>query len=419
MAEIVVLGAGMVGIGAALALQARGHDVTVLDRREPGRETSYGNAGLIQQEAAEPYAIPHEPSKLWHYAIGDSNDLVYHVPAVLKTAGPLWSYFRASATRRHRLIAQTYSRLTGRSTADHAPLIEAAGAQALVQRTGFYQMHRDPRAFDKAVGEAARLRATYGVESRVLDGAALMTEEPALRREVAGAVHWTDPWAVKDPGGLVAAYARLFVDRGGRVVNGDAQTLTQDGGGWQVRSAEGPLQASDVVVALGPWTPELLGRFGYRVPMVWKRGYHRHFRVATALNRPIQDAANGVLLSPMVDGLRIATGAELVDRDAPRNLRQLERGLAGARELMEVGEPVNDDVWVGHRPCMPDMLPVVGPAPKHKGLWFDFGHGHQGFTLGPTTGEILAAMFAGETDDDVAKKLGYGDASVFGGARYG
>ena len=398
MADIVVLGAGMVGIGAALALQERGHDVTVLERGEPGRETSYGNAGLIQQEAAEPYAIPRDLPTLWRYATGRSNDVVYRLGDVLKSASPLWAYFRSSATHRHRVIAQTYSKLIACSTGDHEPLIEAAGADELIRRTGFYQLYRDPREFDEAVGEAERVRRTYGVESRVLDGAALMAEEPVLRRQVPGAVHWTETWSTSDPGGLVGAYARLFVSRGGRVVKGDAQSLRQEGSGWKLQSEDGPLQASDVVVALGPWSPDLLAHFGYRVPMVWKRGYHRHFNMSATLTRPLMDVANGVVLSPMTYGLRIATGAELVDRSAPINLRQVERGLAGARELMEVGESVNGEVWFGHRPCMPDMLPVVGAAPNHPGLWFDFGHGHQGLTLGPTTGKILADMMEGRAE---------------------
>ncbi|WP_455385498.1 NAD(P)/FAD-dependent oxidoreductase [Acidihalobacter prosperus] len=398
MAEIVVLGAGMVGIGAALALQERGHAVTVLERGEPGHETSYGNAGLIQQEAAEPYAIPRDLPTLWRYATGRSNDIVYRLGDVLKSASPLWAYFRSSATHRHRVIAQTYSKLIARSTEDHAPLVEAAGADDLIRRSGYYQLYRDPRKFDEAVGEAERVSKTYGVELRVLDGAALMAEEPVLRRRVPGAVHWPETWATNDPGGLVGAYARLFASRGGRIVKGDAQSLRQEGNAWLLQSEEGPVQASDVVVALGPWSPDLLARFGYRVPMVWKRGYHRHFSMAETLSRPVMDVANGVVLSPMTYGLRIATGAELVDRSAPINLRQVERGLAGARELMDVGEPVNGDVWFGHRPCMPDMLPVVGAAPNHRGLWFDFGHGHQGLTLGPTTGRILADLFDGRAE---------------------
>lgn len=396
MTEMVVLGAGMVGIGAALALQERGHDVVVLERGEPGRETSYGNAGLIQREAAEPYAIPRDLPTLWRYVIGHTNDVTYHLRDLFRFAPPLWSYFRASSTARHRAVAQTYSQLIARSTADHAPLITASGSDGLIRKTGFYQLYRDPRTFEHAVHNAERLHATYGVESHVLDGATLMAEEPALRKKVPGAVHWTETWSASDPGGLVDAYAHLFEARGGRIVKGDAQSLRQEASGWALDSDEGTLQASDVVVALGPWSPDLLKRFGYRIPMVWKRGYHRHFALSTPLRRPLMDVANGVVLSSMTQGLRMTTGAEIVNRDGPVNLRQLERGQAAVGELLDIGAPVEGGVWYGHRPCMPDMLPIVGAAPRHRGLWLDFGHGHQGFTLGPTTGRLLADIIDGK-----------------------
>ena len=137
--------------------------------------------------------------------------------------------------------------------------------------------------------------------------------------------------------------------------------------------------------------------FGYKVKMVYKRGYHAHFKMDKPLTRPIQDYANGCVFSPMDKGMRIATGAELVNRKDPANPRQLMHGLKSARELMDVGEMVEKEPWFGNRPCMPDMLPVVGPAPKHKGLWFHFGHGHQGFTQGPTTAKLLIDVMEGKT----------------------
>lgn len=404
MAEVLVLGAGMVGIGTALALQARGHAVTLVDRREPGRETSYGNAGLIQREAVEPYAIPRELPTLWRYLTGQSNDVTYHLRDVFRFAPALWSYFRASATPRHRAIARTYAQLIARSTDDHAPLIAAADAEGLIRRAGFYQVYREARAFDGATREAERLRQTYGVASRLLDGAALMVEEPALRKSLAGAVHWTDSWSTNDPAALVEAYVRLFQARGGRLVTGDAAGLERQGNVWRVPGDGGAFEAAAAVVALGPWSPDLLARFGYRVPMVWKRGYHRHFEHPTPLNRPLMDVANGVVLSSMQQGLRMTTGAEIVARGGSINPRQLERGRAAAREILELGEPVEAQPWFGHRPCMPDMLPVVGAAPLHPGLWFNFGHGHQGLTLGPTTGELLAELFDGE-DSALAQAL--------------
>src|SRR5207247_6779817 len=157
----------------------------------------------------------------------------------------------------------------------------------------------------------------------------------------------------------------------------------------------GPLRAGGAVVALGPWSPELLARFGYRFPMVRKRGYHRHFSGGARLELPVQDPTFGYVIAPMARGLRITTGAELSGRSVSATPIQLERAEQAARGLLDLGEPVEKQPWSGIRPCMPDMLPVIGPAPKHKGLWMHFGHGHQGFTRGPATGRLLGGMMNG------------------------
>ena len=390
MSEFIILGAGMIGVSTALELQARGHEVTLVDRREPGRETSYGNAGIIQTEAAEPYPLPRDVATLLAYALGQKNDVTYDVPGLLQMAPALWTYFRSSTPERHRRISHFYAQLTARATDDHADWIEAAGAQSLIRKDGYYQAYRDQAAFDEAVRKAARFMDEYGIPSDILDGPELAAKEPALKKQVAGAVHWHDSWTCSDPGALTAAYAQLFQARGGRLLTGDAVTLLpMQNSGWRVLTDEGPVEASQCVVALGPWAPRLLSLLGYRIPMVFKRGYHGHFDAPSTLSRPLMDVAHGVLLCPMRQGLRMATGAALVATDAPPKPRQLSRGVEAVADLIELGPRVNEPQWYGMRPCMPDMLPLIGQAPHHRGLWFNFGHGHQGFTLGPTSAKLL------------------------------
>ncbi|WP_102225697.1 NAD(P)/FAD-dependent oxidoreductase [Acidimangrovimonas sediminis] len=398
MTETIVLGAGMAGIGAALALQTAGQRVVVVDRRAPGEETSHGNAGIIQSEAAEPYPLPRDPATLLRYALGRSNDVAWTWRGLTLAAPSLLRYFGASAPRRHAAVSVHYAALTRRATADHAPLIEAAGAGALIRRTGFYQIYREAARLEQALADAARLSGLFGVAYRGMDAAALAREEPGLRPGAAGALHWPEPWSCSDPGALVRAYATLFTDRGGRLVTGDASSLARTGAGWQMTTSDGPLSAERAVVALGPWAPDLLTRFGYRVPMIRKRGYHAHFTPKAPLHRPFLDTSHGVVVSPMVRGVRVTTGAELTAPTAPARDRQLARGRAGLDDLIDLGPEVADARWFGHRPCLPRMLPVVGPAPRHDGLWLCFGHGHQGFTLGPTTGVLLAEMMAGRRD---------------------
>ena len=260
-------------------------------------------------------------------------------------------------------------------------------------------VYRDARELDAAARDAERMQRLYGVRSRVLETDALKGEEPALTGDPAGAIHMLQSWSCSDPGKLTASYADLFRERGGRIAEADAMSLTRAGRGWTVRGPEGSIDAENVVVALGPWSPALLRRFGLRVPMIYKRGYHAHFDAPHALRRPMLDTGCGMVAASMRGGMRLATGAALVAHDAPPDPRQLDRGLARIGELLETGPRIDGSQWTGTRPCMPDMLPVIGAAPGQPGMWLNFGHGHQGFTLGPTSGRLLADAIEGERSD--------------------
>ena len=157
--------------------------------------------------------------------------------------------------------------------------------------------------------------------------------------------------------------------------------------------------AREAVVALGPWSDLVFAPLGYSIPLSVKRGYHLHLkpRGNAVLNHPVLDADQGFLLAPMDRGIRVTTGVEFVRRDAPPTPVQVERALPKAHALFPLGEPVDARPWMGARPCLPDMLPVIGKAPRHQGLWFDFGHQHHGLTLGPVTGRLLAEMMTGQT----------------------
>ncbi|REG85040.1 NAD(P)/FAD-dependent oxidoreductase [Marinomonas pollencensis] len=396
MAEFLVLGAGMVGVSSALALQAAGHTVTLVDRIEAGCETSYGNAGIIQAEAAEPHALPRHFMSLLNYAFERGNDVTWRLDGLLQMAPALLSYFRQSSAARHSKIAHVYSQLTSRSTTDHEVWICDASAEHLIQRNGFAMFYRTAEAFDDATQKATFLTKEYGVISRIIEGKDYRVEEPMLQSDPVGVVNFEQNWSCRSPGDLTKAYADLFVSRGGRFVFGEANSLQQSATGWRVMTEAGELSAEQVVIALGPWSPELLKRFGYYIPMIYKRGYHGHFTSPTALTRPLMDVENGVVASAMTSGLRVTSGAALVPMTAPLDTRQLDRGAKALSDILPLGGRVIEPQWVGTRPCMPGMLPLVGAAPKHKGLWFNFGHGHQGFTLGPTTAELLAKSIAGE-----------------------
>jgi len=395
--SVLVLGAGMVGTCTALHLAMRGHAVTLVDRREPGRETSYGNAGLIQREAVEPYAFPRHLGTLARVALKRGADVNYHFGALAGLARPLARYWAYSQPRRHALISQAYARLIEHSTLEHAPLIEQAGATDLVRRDGYRFVFRSPESLRLATDKARALEQTHGLRHTTFDSDALAADEPALRTRLAGAIHWHDTWSVSDPGALVTRYAERFVKLGGSFAKGDAASLSPAASGWQVRTEDGTLDAEHAVVALGPWSDTLLRQLGYRYPLFIKRGYHRHYRGGGVPKLAMYDVDGGLVMAPMQQGVRITTGAEFARLDALPTPVQLDRALALARELVDLPEAVEPEPWLGARPCTADMLPVIGPAPRHRGLWFNLGHAHQGFTLGPVSGRLMAELIEGRT----------------------
>ncbi len=394
--DVIVLGAGIVGVSTALALQSRGRSVLIVDRRSAGQETSFGNSGIIQSEAVEPYAMPRQTRMLASMAFARTNTVRYRLSSMPSHAGPLRRYWQHSAAAPYQRAVDGHSSIILRATAEHGDLIERAGCGDLVRRDGYRVFHRTQAALDETVATAARVHDRFGIGYRVLTPAALLAAEPALRQAGAGAVHWTDPWSVRDPGAVVAAYADLFVRGGGHIVQGDAQTLARRGPGWQVATNHGLSEAAEIVICLGPWTTQFMRGFGSHFPMVRKRGYHAHYTSMPSLNLPLLDPVFGFVMAPMVKGTRITTGAELTGAEAPPTPIQLRQAERAARDLLELGEVVPDDLWIGTRPCMPDMRPVIGRASGQTGLWLNFGHGHQGFTLGPVTGRLLAEMMTGE-----------------------
>jgi D-amino-acid dehydrogenase len=397
--DVVVLGAGMVGVCVAVHLQKKGRSVLLVDRREPGLETSFGNGGLIQREAIYPYGFPQDFGALLRYGFNRQTDMHYHPSALLTIAPFLWKYWRNSSPARHEVIARTYAKLIERCVDEHDVLIAEAGAGNLVRREGWLKAFRTTKARDENFAQAEHLKREFGVAYRTLDGKELAREEPSLAPALAGALHWTQPISTHNPGGLVASYAALLEKLGGRSMQADARSLQSDGAGWLVQTAEGQVQANAAVIALGPWSEVVTRALGYNLPLAVKRGYHMHYRAAgeAKLNHPVLDTERGYLIAPMERGIRLTTGAEFALRDAPRTPVQLARVEPIARELFPLGERVDTEPWMGARPCTPDMMPIIGPAPKHRNLWFAFGHAHHGLTLGPMTGRMIAEMVTGET----------------------
>jgi D-amino-acid dehydrogenase len=396
--DAIVLGAGIVGVSVALHLALRGRSVALVDRRAPGEETSHGNAGLIERSSLYPVAFPRTLSALLPVILRRYPGAHYQWAALPGLMPWLAAYWRASSPEQLEATAQLMHPILHHTVEEHRALARLAGAEGFFREGGWLKVYRSEEAI-AAERREFKLARELGLVVEEMSTDAALRLEPHLAPEFSSAVLWSDPHSVSNPGGVTKAYAAHFERLGGQVLVGDAASLEQEGRSWRVATAAGPVEAREVVVALGPWSMDVLAPIGYRLPMAVKRGYHMHYAVLgnATLTRPVLDEETGFVITPMERGIRLTTGAEFARREDPRTTTQLDRCEAVARRLFPLGERLDPEPWMGSRPIFPDSRPVIGRAGRHPGLWLAFGHQHLGFTLGPVTGRLLAELMTGET----------------------
>jgi D-amino-acid dehydrogenase len=393
-ADVIVLGAGIVGVSAAYATRQRGLSVVLVDRREPGSETSYGNAGILSSGSISPLNTPSLWNALPKYLTNRHAALRWDPAWAMRNIGWLIRFLSNATPAHTRPRATALHGLIGASLKLHRDWIVRADAAQRIRETGWLKAWRSD-AVAQATAEQALL-TEYGIGSELLDRQAISALEPDILPVYQVGLLHTQTASVDSPGNVVKAYARMFVGSGGQIRQSEIRAIMPDGDGWRVVLGDGAISARHLVVALGPWSADLLRPLGYRVPLAFERGYHQEFKpnVKRTLRRPIHDADSAFLMTPMEQGIRVTSGVELTSRDAPSSLAQLDAVVPVARSVVEFGEAVGQP-WRGARPTLPDSLPMVGPAPRHSGLWLVFGHQHIGFTTGPASGAAIAAMIGG------------------------
>lgn len=394
-ADALVLGAGIVGVSTALALQERGIATILVDRQAPGLAASFGNSGVLQREAVMPYEMPRDVKTLFTTLIGKNTAARLHMSALPGLLPFLTRYWWHSEKSRHREIAKSYATLIERCLEAYAELSAGTNASSLMSSNGIVAGFRSRHSFaaaQKAVDYAA---ATYGIECSALESDTAIREViPHISSGFEAAIHYKDSVTVSDPHALLTELFNKFENLGGQFANADAMALRLEGDVYSLIGNGNDMQASHAVIALGAYSPILTQKFGLKIPMGLKRGYHLHF--AQDPNAPLTatfaDEHHGYVLTPKVAGIRLTTGAEFAKPNAGPTPRQLEQVIPIAQKLHPLGAQIEEKPWMGIRPCMPDMLPVIGETPRQRNLWCAFGHGHQGLTLGPITGQLIADL---------------------------
>lgn len=395
--DILVLGAGIAGVAAALHLRRLGVNVALIDRKHPGQEASFGHAGIVKGNGFAPPPLPSRPLQVLTSLSGQSCAASADLPALYRHKDWLKAYREAGKDNGLEAYSRAVAPLRALAVEEHQALAETTNAHRYYRKGGWLHLFRGKASWiqDEIERHYARV---FGVPYDELTADGIHALEPGLTASDRKGVYWPQSCSVSDPGAVTDALWRSFVQEGGSSIRGDALTLQRQGGGWVLESERGLVFGAETVVALGAWSPDLLQRLGVTYPFAMLRGYHMHFQPRTGgtLSRPVVDADHGFALTPTEMGIRLSTGFELAERDAPANPAVLKQARRRADDLFPLGDPLQQTPWLGTRLCLPDSLPLCGSCPTIRGLWLNTAHGNDGFTLAPVLGRLLAEQIVGK-----------------------
>jgi D-amino-acid dehydrogenase len=391
-----VIGAGIIGMCAASYLQRSGLKVTVVDTVAPGMGCSFGNAGALSSGSCVPLAMPGVMRQVPKWLTDEMAPLVIgwrHLPHALPW---LWRFVVASRHEAVEHSADALIALTRPLFENLMPLAAEAGAQRLICRVGQLHVYSTLEAFESD-RPGIELRRRRGVNLEVLAAEKILQFEPALAPIFKKAVYFPDHGHCANPFGLVDALAAAFLRNGGEILQRRVQdiVLGPDGPRSLITDA-GPIPVDTLIVAAGAWSHGLAKKLGHKVPLETQRGYHALLAEPNrAPRRNVQWAEQKFIATPMETGLRFAGTVEIAGLDAPPNYRRAEALLEHGRAMFSGLSGGEVSRWMGHRPCLPDSLPVIGPSRRVKNTYFAFGHGHIGLTCASTTGRLIAELVTG------------------------
>jgi D-amino-acid dehydrogenase len=406
--RVAVIGAGMIGVTAACFLRRKGHEVKLVDPNQPGEGASFGNAGCFNGSSVVPLSMPGSIRNVFRWLSDPLGPLALPVTYLPSIAPWLIRFIRAGTPIRVAAQARALRMLLEDGIETLAPLLHEAGASDLVQRVGHLFVYRTLAGWQNEQA-AWRLRADNGIHWDEFEAAELRQLDPNLSREYRKGVLVRENGHTVNPHRLVNSLAAAFQRAGGLLLKQRAIGFEVDGGRLKaIRCEDACLDVDAAVIAAGIWSRPLAAQLGDRVPLETERGYHIMIRDPEVAPRiPVADAAGKFVATPMELGLRLAGTVELAGLKAPPNWQRARVLLAQARRMYPALCPGYAEdrlsMWMGHRPSLPDSLPIIGASRKTSDVVYAFGHGHIGMACAAKTGRTVAEIVSGETPQiDVA-----------------
>ncbi|MGN7867395.1 NAD(P)/FAD-dependent oxidoreductase [Paracoccus sp. 22332] len=392
MAEVIVIGAGVVGLSSALALQARGLSVTVLDREGPAAGASAGNAGAFAFTDILPLASPGIMKKAPKWLLDPLGPLSVPPAYALRIAPWMWRFWRACSVANVAASTAAQTALMDLSKTELEPFLAATGTAPMLRKEGNLQVYESQAEFNASL-PGWRARADHGIDFRHMTSDEMAQIQPGLSPRFTHGTFTPGWYSIADPRDYVLALADRFRAGGGTITIAEATGLTDTG----VVTADGALTGR-VVLAAGAHSHRLARTLGVRIPLETERGYNTTLPGdAFDLRTQVTFGGHGFVVSKLSSGIRVGGAVELGGLDLPPNFKRSQAMLDKAAAFLPGLRTTGGTQWMGFRPSLPDSLPALGPLPGHPNVTCAFGHGHLGLTQSAGTARIVADLVAGAT----------------------
>jgi D-amino-acid dehydrogenase len=394
--DVIVVGAGVVGLSAALALQARGRTVTVLDREGPAAGASAGNAGAFAFTDILPLASPGILRKAPKWLLDPLGPLSVPPAYALRIAPWMYRFWRACAPSRVAASTRAQTALMDLSKAELEPFLAAAGLLPMLRKEGNLQVYETEAEF-RASLPGWQARADHGIDFRHMDPEEMAEVQPGLSsRFIRGT--FTPGWfSITDPRDYTLALAERLRAQGGELTRGEVVAIAPDGAGVTLTLAGGQTRrAAQIVLAAGAHSHLLARDLGERIPLETERGYNTTLPGdAFDLRTQVTFGGHGFVITRLASGIRVGGAVELGGLDLPPNFRRSEAMLKKAQSFLPGLRPTGGVQWMGFRPSLPDSLPAIGKARTSSRVVYAFGHGHLGLTQSAGTARLVADLVTG------------------------
>ena len=395
--KIVVIGSGIVGLCSGIELLERGYNVTIIDPNEPGSQTSYGNAGVITDSSIIVINNPQLLKSLFSLIFKTRNSFRYSKLFVITRFFWVLRFLMFSNQKHMENAAKAYKALQTLSLKTHHELIKKSLSTNLILKPGWLKLFKNEDSFQNYSNEMNILNKN-NVNYIELNTAQIKDKFPELKVNFARGILFKNSIRVNSPLKLSKKYFDYFLKKGGVYIKDSCNSLLYNNK-WQLLTSKNDNYEFDhVIVATGPWSKKFLSNLGYNIPLAWERGYHHHYstKEKISISPVIHDVEGGFVYSSVGNEIRITSGVELNFFEAPSNENQITEVIKQLSEILPLKDKLTPKAWLGSRPTLIDSMPMIGKAPKHNNLWFNFGHNHIGLSTSAGSAKVLADMLEGK-----------------------